>query len=376
VTLSIISQSTAAFRDNWFHWGNRNCDWKEFNTSSTFVIIRECNSPTINSTFLGNASIKSPNIERLKIQTSLTVIEDERFVQAINLKTLVLGDNKIQRVYEHAFIGLPKLKILKLNTNQIQNLPMDVFADLPNLNELYLEENRLTSFDFSIVKHNLQLNVLRIYRNKITDVITSQQYSSNLTYIDMESNSLTSLPVENLPVCLNLQKLYIYRNNLTEFAFESVADKFPNLKYIYVSYNRFDCCYLVDMVEAMLFHMKNLTIDSDIIQNLNDTKTLQRQKICVKCVKPYQHQKIIGELKMIIGTLQAENQKLFNHVLAFEIGFGLILFVLITIGGLCFYRFRKPTKSQSNEFELQDDTYMNMDVDIPSKDEPESYYCN
>jgi Leucine-rich repeat (LRR) protein len=306
------------------------------------------------------------------------VIENERFVQAINLGTLDLSYNKIQRVYENAFIGLPELKVLELNTNQIQNLPMDVFAYLPSLKKLNLGGNHLISFDFSIVKHNLQLKNLRIDRNKITDVITSQQYSSNLTYIDMESNSLTSLPVENLPDCLNLQTLYINRNNLTEFAFESVKEKFPKMKNIYVGYNRFDCCYLVDMVETMLYHMKNLTIEFIIIRNLNNTKTLQRQNICVKCVKPYPHQKKIGELEMIIGTLLDKNQQLFNQVLAVEIGFGLILFVLITIGGLCFYRFRKPTKPQSNEFELQDDAYMNMDIDmdIPSKYEPESNYCN
>jgi Leucine-rich repeat (LRR) protein len=298
VILGILSQNGA--------FAKPSCDWTKNKHNETRIVIEGCESPKIDPVFLGSKSQEYPHLKTLKIRfASLTVVEGKSFIRATNLKILNLSSNRIERVDKNAFSGLKKLTTLFLDNNKMANLPMGVFAELQELVELYLHHSRLTSFDFSIVKQNHQLKELFIHWNAISNVTTSQQYSSNLTVINMKSNSLTSLTMENLPNCPNLEKLDIKDNKLNEFDFESLKDKFPKLKEFYFRYNQFDCCFLVDMVRAMLLHMPKLTIDYDIINDLNDTEKLQRQNFCVKFV-----QKRLDELEVIIGNLIEANRNL------------------------------------------------------------------
>jgi Leucine rich repeat len=336
VILSILSQNSA--------FGGP-CNWREHSRNQSKVVIEGCESTKIDSTFLGRDSEEFSNLTHFEMHGLLTKIEEEQFVRAVNLETLDLSYNQIQHVAEWAFIKLHKLTILNLGYNEIRNLPMGVFTDLPILRHLHLGENYLTLFDFSIFKQNPQLKELSIFDNAITNVTTSQQYSSDLTNIDMESNSLTSLSTENLPVCLNLQMLRINRNNLTKFDFESVKDKFPKLENIYFDNNRFDCCFLVDSVNTMVSEMPNLTMDSGVIENLNDSITIQEKTKCTTCDRKIYDQRKIGELKLIIksieknnqkqkvviGRLQEQNRMLFNIVFALVIGIPLIIELIMVV---------------------------------------------
>jgi hypothetical protein len=75
----------------------------------------------------------------------------------------------------------------------------------------------------------------------------------------MERNRLASLSLEHLPQMQNLKTLYFDVNNLTEFDFERVKDKYPQLQNIHFGHNQFECCFLVDMVNAMLLQMPRLS---------------------------------------------------------------------------------------------------------------------
>jgi Leucine rich repeat len=297
VILGILSQN-GAFGEP--------CDWTKNRQEETSIVFWKCETLKIDPVFLGSESQEFPHLKNLEIQfTSLAVVEDKSFIRATNLQTLNLSNNKIERVDKNAFSGLKKLRKLYLEKNKIPNLPMGVFDELQELVELFLENNSLTSFDFSIVKQNHQLNTLWIFANAITNVMTSQKYSSNLTYISMSRNSLTSLPMKNLPDLPNLKLLTIHSNKLTEFDFESVKDKFPKLETFFFFKNQFDCCFMVNMVRKMLLHMPKLWIGSAIIKHLNDTEELQRQNLCVKCV-----QKRLDELEVIIGNLTDANRNM------------------------------------------------------------------
>jgi Leucine-rich repeat (LRR) protein len=319
VLLSVTSQSFASAET---------CNWKKLNSdiNQAYTKISGCESPTSESVFLGRPSKEIPILKILEIQTSLTVIEDERFVAAINLKSLNLCCNRIQHVHEKAFVGLNKLSTLRMDFNQLHSLPMNLFANLLVLTSLDLESNNLTSFDFSVVKQNYQLTRLRIDSNAITHVMTSQQYSSNLTSINMIFNSISSMPLENLPNCPKLQYLFIYQNNLTEFEFESVKEKFPRLKKFNFWNNVFDCCYLRDMVRSMLLRMPNLSMDPNFIKYLNDTLSFQRVSKCVTCDRPSKNIERLEREFFIIG-------------LGFAIGVAFDVIVQILVGILFFCYF-------------------------------------
>jgi Leucine rich repeat len=345
VILSILSQN-GAFGEP--------CDWTKYKKTVTEININECESPKFNPVFL-----RSESLITLVLCVSLTVVEDKSFIRAPNLQTLDLSRNKIERVDKNAFIGLQKLTTLFLHGNKIQSLYLTVFVHLPKLQYLKLQYNSLTSFDFSIVKHNHQLNTLYISSNAITNVTTSQQYSSKLTVIGMSENSLTSLSMENLPDCPKLQGLGISNNKLTKIDFESVKCKFPKLRYFYFGKNQFDCCFLVDMVRAMLLHMPKLRMDTDIIKNVNDTEALQRLNHCAKCVKPHQSQEKSDKLEVIIGnltdanrTLKEEIQKLYIIGAAFAIV--IIVIILAAVGISYFCCSRKPEEPEPIEIELRE----------------------
>jgi Leucine rich repeat len=331
--LSIISRCSADIP----------CQWNEFDRNQPTLKITTCESPTIASIFLGRVSKEPenfPKLETLSIQTSLVVIEEARFTRAINLKTLVLSNNKIRSIHEKAFNGLHKLKDLSIDQNELHSLPINGFADLLVLEGLNVDKNQLTSFDFSIVQHNTKLNWLTISRNVITHVQTSKQFAFNLQTISMERNFLASLCLENLPKVPILKFLFIDGNNLTEFDFESVKDKLPQLQKIHFGYNPFDCCYLVEMVTEMLLHMPSLKIDCDFAKLLNDSKAFKHLSKCVSCARPFRNQRRINELETIVSNDDKINKVLIS-VLA------LVAVVQIIVGSVCFWYLKKATKVQS-----------------------------
>jgi Leucine-rich repeat (LRR) protein len=312
-------------------------------TSFDFAIVKQnpqLKKLEINANFMKNLTTSqqySSNLTYIDLGwNSLTSLPMENLPVFLNLQTLELEKNQIQHVNDNAFIGFHNLTTLDLRQNKIQILPMGAFADLPNLSELNLANNHLTSFDFAIVKQNPQLKKLEINANYITNVTTSQQYSSNLTYIDLGRNCLTSLPMKKLPDFPNLQRLSIYTNNLAEFDFESVKDKFPKLELFVFLDNRFDCCFLEDSVNTMLSDMPNL----EMVKNLNNSIKFQELTKCTTCDRKIFEQRKIDELKMIEEKKQKQQQ---NHIffmigLAFAIGIPFIIELII-----CLSHFQKAT---------------------------------
>jgi Leucine rich repeat len=343
VALSILSRNPAF---------GEPCDWVRPIDQTRIIMI--CYSTKIDSVFLGRDSKPFPNLTYFEIYSSLTVIDEEQFIKAVNLQTLDLCCNKIQQVHENAFIGLHSLTVLKLSSNKIQSIPMNVFADLLKLNDLRLHENLLTSFDFSIVKHNHQLEQLTINKNAITHVT---------------------------------------------FDSESVKVKIPKLKKLNFRDNKFDCCSLLDIVNTMVLVMPNLTMDLSFIENYNNSTTIQYETKCIACDRPIYNQRKIGDLKAIIRRMEEKNQnqeeknqnqeeknqnqeekynKLFNIGLAIAIGVVFVVFVLMMVGVSCLCHLKKLMKQQpkveisckDHTQPIEEEVYMEM----PSKDQTESFY--
>jgi Leucine-rich repeat (LRR) protein len=221
------------------------CKWNEEDRDIDELEVSYCESPRIDSIFLGRTSKDSTlylELTTLKIKTSLIEIEKERFTRAKNLENLDLSENKIQHIHEKAFNGLEKLESLDFDENNLHSLPMKVFAELSNLKYLTLNNNQLILFDFAIVERNSNLNLLAISGNAITHVMTSKPFISNLQGISMERNSLIYLSLEMLPQFPVLGILHINENALTQFDFESVPAKLPKLEEFHFGVNPFDCC--------------------------------------------------------------------------------------------------------------------------------------
>jgi Leucine-rich repeat (LRR) protein len=157
------------------------CQWNKFDRNKPKLEVHYCESPRIDSIFLGRTRKVSTlylELTTLKIKTSLIEIEEERFTRAKNLKNLDLSENKIEHIHEKAFNGLEQLEDLNFNKNNLHCLPMNVFAELSNLKYLKFNENQLILFDFAIVERNSKLNCVKISRNNITHVMTSKPFKA------------------------------------------------------------------------------------------------------------------------------------------------------------------------------------------------------
>jgi Leucine-rich repeat (LRR) protein len=378
VIISVISQTFAA---------EKKCDWNDLNQEQyrynyKKFTINGCNSPTIDSIFLGQGSEKNEILQELIIQTSLTVIGKEQFVQATRLEILDLSSNKIHSVNENAFNGLHTVKTIDLQDNKIESLPLNIVADQPSLWHLRLDGNNLTSFDFSIVKQNPKLIELNIARNAITRVRTSEQYSSNLQIISMQRNLLTSLPMENLPELPVLVALYIDFNNLTDFGFEKVKKKFPKLGRFHFGSNQFECGFLMDMVSGMILHNPWLGIDDNFINNLKDFEAFQKLSKCTTCgCFSYRNKKKLDELEAIIEKYVEKNNRYVILGYVSAIGVAIVIFVMITIGCLYFFYFKQTANPQSmvensckHHHQPNDENENNFYEEIPPKNQTEEFY--
>uniref|UniRef100_H0ZFQ3 Podocan n=1 Tax=Taeniopygia guttata TaxID=59729 RepID=H0ZFQ3_TAEGU len=163
-------------------------------------------------------------------------IHREAFRKLRQLKSLDLSGNNLHMVP----FGFPKnLQVLKLKENEISIIPKGTLSGMTKLRELYLSNNKL--------------KVNSIYSRAWREL-------SSLQSLDMAGNQLTSIPL-GLPE--SLEYLYLQNNKITtvsENAFEST----PNIKGIYLRFNKIAVGALKESTFQNLKHLQVLDIEGNL----------------------------------------------------------------------------------------------------------------
>ncbi|XP_070601980.1 podocan [Erythrolamprus reginae] len=164
-----------------------------------------------------------------------TQIHRESFRKLKRLKSLDLSGNKLRTMP----YGFPKnLQSLKLKVNLISSIPKGTLSGMSNLQELFLSANKL--------KNNL------IHSASWRDL-------TSLKVLDMAANHLTSIP-SGLPE--TLEYLYLQSNKISIVP-ENAFDSTPNIKGIYLRFNKIAFSAVKESTFQRLKHLQVLDIEGN-----------------------------------------------------------------------------------------------------------------
>ncbi|XP_030850363.1 insulin-like growth factor-binding protein complex acid labile subunit [Strongylocentrotus purpuratus] len=132
---------------------------------------------------------------------------DLRYVpQDLPMNTIMLdlSYNKITTLYNESFVYLIDIISLWVIENRLQRLEEGVFQPLIHLKELSLQRNRLLSLPSGLLSSNRRLSKLYLAGNQLSFIPSSSlPLSNSITLLDLDSNNISTIsphdfsPLEN-----------------------------------------------------------------------------------------------------------------------------------------------------------------------------------
>lgn len=177
------------------------------------------------------------------------------------LEKLDLSKNKINKIHDDAFNGMPKLNFLDLSENRIDDLQSALFSKADNLHNLILSRNSLTSVPTfqssslrSLLLSNCQIQNLKVDSligmtslleidlsiNQIESVPDNFQ-SHTLQGFDLSYNEISSLTDRTFSSLPNLAVLNLRGNEFKDVWASSYFASNPYLREVHVKGNRWSC---------------------------------------------------------------------------------------------------------------------------------------
>lgn len=171
----------------------------------------------------------------------------------VKLEVLLVSHNNIVIIDGTMFKDLNHLKILDLSFNHLTNIGNGTFDLVPNLKNLSMAHNNLTSLlNFGIFTHLTFLESLDISNNRLysIDIGVHSPVFQHLCRLKMESNGMAS-------------------------AWDLNSITFPQLNYLNLRDNNFDCYILEEILNS--FDLKKLKLEMD-------SSTLVRRGVAIRGV--------------------------------------------------------------------------------------------
>lgn len=154
------------------------------------------------------------------------------------LEALLISHNNIVAIGEKTFKNFNKLKILDVSSNYLTTFEDGTFDSLLNLKNLSIANNLLLSLDFGIFTHLKFLETIDISNNRLVSVDFGVYLPifRHLKHINMESNIIST--VDGLD-----------------------SSTFPNLSYLSLRNNSFDCVQLQSILSR--FNLQQIDLGMD-----------------------------------------------------------------------------------------------------------------
>ena len=155
-------------------------------------------------------------------QNKLENITGKIFRSLQQLKRLQLGLNRIKLVEIGAFSNLKVLVQLNLQNNLLYELPSNIFDSLANLKFMDLSQNNLLTLEKNIFKFNTNLTELYIRKNSF-ELLPSGLFSHNqkLRDLSLQSNTkLSTIPLDIFGNLLLLKNLDLSSCRFNESSFD------------------------------------------------------------------------------------------------------------------------------------------------------------
>ncbi|XP_050423384.1 toll-like receptor 6 [Adelges cooleyi] len=153
------------------------------------------------------------------------------------LKTVDLGENKINTIEPDSFFGMSNLYGLRLIGNRIRNLTANAFGNLPSLQILNLAHNQIDYVEKQAFKNIPKIQAIRVDGNRLSTVEHLFRDVSSLLWLNVSDNVLNDFDYDMLPP--QLEWLDMHKNYLTELSNKkSVSNQILTLdvRYNYLTY--------------------------------------------------------------------------------------------------------------------------------------------
>lgn len=122
-------------------------------------------------------------------ESDLEVLEENAFKGLVNVDTVSLNNNQINKIHKNIFSDLEKVNYIEMNKNKIATLDEDIFAKNLNLQVIDLSGNQITVISSRLFSRNINLGSLLLQSNAISQI--EKNFNQNLTYlrkVDLTSN--------------------------------------------------------------------------------------------------------------------------------------------------------------------------------------------
>ena len=181
--------------------------FKNMNSLETINLAKnEINA--INQDFIGLKKLKELQLSCNKINGCLT---DQMFNGLLNLTTIDLSFNLINKLNDKTFNRLLNLKSIDLSHNLIENIEKP-FENLVNLNSVDLSDNEIDRIDQDAFKGLVSLNVINLHDNKFqnnNNLVLNLEKSVQFVFLHRQNASAININDINFITNKNVSKLLI-----------------------------------------------------------------------------------------------------------------------------------------------------------------------
>lgn len=204
----------------------------------------------------------SPHLQDLALNNNYLDQVPADIGSLARLRTLDLGENRIQSVSSQQLEKLNNLYGLRLAGNQLSDIDIDVFTNNTNLHVLNIAHNKISNIHQDAFKHLKNLRALRLDNNELKDINGLVSSQKNLKWLNVSTNQLQWFDFAFIPK--SLEWLDIHNNKIDKIGnYYSLSSGF-NLQTFDTSYNQ------IKEIEdnTLLSGLKNIYLNNNKIQKI------------------------------------------------------------------------------------------------------------
>lgn len=172
-------------------------------------------------------------------------LHDEIFIDNLFLTKVDLSNNSLVELDKKLFRYNKNVRILNVGGNHLDDVEFLDAMDVNRIEDLDLSKNVLHHLNFTVIGAMRNLRKLNISHTG-TDAIepTEMGRLKNLYTLDLSGNDLKRFSLNVSSILDNLTRFYCNACGLTAVDHEKVKTTFPNLKYVALAGNKWNCNYL------------------------------------------------------------------------------------------------------------------------------------
>lgn len=172
-------------------------------------------------------------------------LHDEIFIDNLFLTKIDLSNNSLVELDKKVFRYNKNIRILNVARNYLDDVEFLDAMDVNRIEDLDLSQNVLHHLNFTVIGGMRNLRKLNISHTG-TDAIEPTELGrlKNLYSLDLSGNDLKRFSLNVSSILDNLTRFYCNTCGLTTVEHIKVKKTFPNLKYVALAGNKWNCNYL------------------------------------------------------------------------------------------------------------------------------------